>query len=625
MNTELTPQPLDVLHPMKTNEEKRNAADRRIPLTSSDMLFEVLGNMNGDEQHLWFDKDDKCLYTFHNDEGFSPEDETALQWKNLSGNNTHTVGHNGHGINLAIDKLLPDDNEIAVASVYSINTKRTCKLGHFAFKVWRNWDNEDEIAVAYILQKLGVESMSGSVFKIPLNDEFIDEYEKDNNNDKEQHLRHHCRMFLNIKIARQDVNFYWNGVKQSVSEICPQEGALTINYTIGYDIKDIGITELDPIHKKSTILRIDNYKELDERVNGIIPEYTNLVHLNKGLVPFKVVHKFVPKETAQMVLNLVKMEKPAPVGAFQANWIDGCLPYINNTCIAYKAITQSLGYNHGVSKDSYGGFKPRFAHHISKDTHHYSVPTDKAHITPTKYIGDRVLRFMNIVTKIAFGISTTPTPTPSTSTPSTSTPSTSTPSTSTPTTSTPTTSTPSTPTPAPRLTTPTRAAEPRIVSAPVFQTAPTRTAAGASPRITSPTNNRTPADNFTPKQGADLRIESDQSKQRIYIITKDYVEPEAEVYVRRCNCCYRILRSTHEVVGHIISHKNGGKPDMSNGIIICSSCNNNDTRNIPQMMIDDYGIDSFNTIRFEQYLIQNHKNGADIIPKERERLRLLAM
>jgi hypothetical protein len=109
------------------------------------------------------------------------------------------------------------------------------------------------------------------------------------------------------------------------------------------------------------------------------------------------------------------------------------------------------------------------------------------------------------------------------------------------------------------------------------------------------------------------------------MITKGYIEPEAEVYVRRCNCCYRILRSTHEVVGHITSHNHGGKPEMSNGIIICSSCNNNDTRNIPQMMIDDYGIDSFNTIRFEQYLIQNKKNGADIIPKEREQRRLLAM
>jgi hypothetical protein len=597
MNTDLAPQPQDKLHSMTTNEEQRNIADRRIPLTSSDLLFEVLGNMSGDERHLWFDKDDKCLYTFHNDEGFSPKDETAIQGKNLSGNNTHTVGYNGHGIKLAIDKLLPDDNEIALASIYSINTKRTCKLGHFKFKVWRNWDNEDEIAVAYILQKLGVESMSGSVFKIPLNDEFIDEYEKDNNNDKD-----HCRMFLNIKIARQDVTFYWNGVKQSVSEICPQKGALTINYTVGYDVKDVKITDLNPIHKKTTILRINSYEELDERVKDIIPEYINLVQTTKSLVPYDVAHTFEPLETAEMVLNLVKTEKPAPVGAFQENWIDGCLPYINNTCIAYKAITQSLGYNHGVSKNNYGGLKPRFAHHISKNTHHYSVPVDKAHITPTKYIGDRVLRCMNIIAKIAFGISTTSTP-------------------STPTTTTSTTSTTSTSStsaaPAPRVTTPTRTPAPRV-------TTPTRTPAPAA-SSTSSTNNRTPADNFTPKQGADLRIESDQSKQRIYMITKGYIEPEAEVYVRRCNCCYRILRSTHEVVGHITSHNHGGKPEMSNGIIICSSCNNNDTRNIPQMMIDDYGIDSFNTIRFEQYLIQNKKNGADIIPKEREQRRLLAM
>jgi hypothetical protein len=560
MNTDLTPQPPDVLHPMKTNEEKRNAADRRIPLTSSDLMFEVLGNMSGDERHLWFDEDDKCLYTFHNDDGFSPEDETALQGKNSSGNNTHTVGHNGHGINLAIDKLLPDDNEIALASVYSINTKRTCKLGHFKFKVWRNWDNEDEIAVAYILQKLGVESMSGSVFKIPLNDEFIDEYEKDNNNNKEQLLRHHCRKFLNIKIARQDVTFYWNGDKQSVSEICPQKGALTINYTIGYDVKDVKITDLNPIHKKTTILRINSYKELDERVKDIIPEYTNLVQTTKSLVPYDVAHTFEPLETAEMVLNLVKMEKPAPVGAFQANWIDGCLPYINNTCIAYKAITQSLGYNHGVSKDNYGGFKPRFAHHISKNTHHYSVPVDKAHITPTKYIGDRVLRFMNIVAKIAFGIST---PSSSTSTPS---------------------SPPSTP------------------------SSPPATPVATVSRLPAPTRTKAPATSSTISSNVEDSHNTSQEDFSYIIkeqIWKTFVECSKDT---KCPICeiwmvpYTGGQNSVEFM-HINSKCNDGKNDLRNGIPGCKQCNRSMSKqNYKDYVIRKYGVEKWDSIN-EKYMI----------------------
>ena len=55
--------------------------------------------------------------------------------KNQSGNNDKTVGLNGHGIKLTIDRLLPED-ENSFACAYSINDKMKCTIGHFTYTNW---------------------------------------------------------------------------------------------------------------------------------------------------------------------------------------------------------------------------------------------------------------------------------------------------------------------------------------------------------------------------------------------------------------------------------------------------------------------------------------------------------
>ena len=66
---------------MKTNEENRIKADRRIPLTPIDMIYEILGNMNGNIIKIYIDDKSKCLHTYVNDKGFLLYKELSDRFK----------------------------------------------------------------------------------------------------------------------------------------------------------------------------------------------------------------------------------------------------------------------------------------------------------------------------------------------------------------------------------------------------------------------------------------------------------------------------------------------------------------------------------------------------------------
>ena len=87
----------------------------------------------------------------------------------------------------------------------------------------------------------------------------------------------------------------------------------------------------------------------------------------------------------------------------------------------------------------------------------------------------------------------------------------------------------------------------------------------------------------------------------------------------RCPCCDRIL-TKDAPVRHIKSNKFGGIIDLNNCLIVCSRCNNCDVQSIPQMMIEEWGIDHDYTVRVERYLIRTNKQGKHIIPNKRREL-----
>ena len=118
----------ETMNQMKTNEENRIEADRRIPLNIFDMFFEILGNMNWNIFVLNTDEEKSIIETYVNDNGFSEADQLAIHGKNESGNNTNTTGLNGMGIKLTLDNLLPENKK---ATAYSIDNHTKCYIGHF--------------------------------------------------------------------------------------------------------------------------------------------------------------------------------------------------------------------------------------------------------------------------------------------------------------------------------------------------------------------------------------------------------------------------------------------------------------------------------------------------------------
>ena len=57
----------------------------------------------------------------------------------------------------------------------------------------------------------------------------------------------------------------------------------------------------------------------------------------------------------------------------------------------------------------------------------------------------------------------------------------------------------------------------------------------------------------------------------------------------RCPCCDRKIWIKNFHAGHIKSVNNGGKKNITNGLAICNKCNGNDTRNIVDMVKEEWG------------------------------------
>ena len=86
-----------------------------------------------------------------------------------------------------------------------------------------------------------------------------------------------------------------------------------------------------------------------------------------------------------------------------------------------------------------------------------------------------------------------------------------------------------------------------------------------------------------------------------YTLEKD-LDRYSKEKILRCPCCDRFMTCANEVAGHITSHRNGGPTILANGMLICKKCNNNDTRNIPDMMNEDWGPNHPFTLRVKDII-----------------------
>ena len=384
----MTTETLNML-PMQTNEQGRIDADRRIPLNVYDIFYEFLGNMKGTTQKVFLVG--KCLIFYNDDEGFDESDKNALSEKNSSGsNNNQTTGMNGHGIKLAIDRILPTGE---VATVYSINDEMKCHIGKFDYTEWEPYRKDEERAREF----LG-DYNTGSLFFVPLNDEYVHKIKQAG----ELLIRHACLKFLNIKIAKHNVKFYWNDMLQEKSINCPDLNAIELSYSLGYD------TQINGTKKPDLIIRINDYESLSDDIRNIIPEYCR-IHTKiqkRDLIEYPLETSFTEEEYGHLKLNVDKNDPPPP--RLPADWMDGCQIYINNCNINLKAIYSCLGGRTGngvFGRDTYDGH-PRFENHISKNSKQYDIPADKANIQPTPR-GKSVLKYIQWLAKSYYKPSTT--------------------------------------------------------------------------------------------------------------------------------------------------------------------------------------------------------------------------
>lgn len=549
------------LSKMITNEEKRVSADREIPLREFDVLYEILGNMYGNEIRIWNNKNE--LITYVSDNGFSQKDKEAICEKNLSGDNDMTVGKNGLGVRLVTDRILPQGDD-KHSTIYSLSDKKKGAIGHFTVTQPDKWLDIDENDEQYISKF--TKNKTGTFTVIPLSDKWDEDLKKD-----EEKLKKACNKFLSNKIADKKTRFFWNNEEQIVDKVCKDEGCIQIEYTLGYDT-NTRLEDLDNNHKLPLIIKIDNYEELtssltqDQKKN--IHEYTHTTH--KEYKKHDIKNNFQSFEEGKLRLNIEKTtDNYYPVG-----WIDGINVCINDCLINLTAHTRYLGgkTEHGVfeTKNNIYGGKPRFENKITKNSRQYSIPVDKTNIQPTTK-GITVHRFIRNIAQSIFK------PKKSTS--------------------------------KSRVNNPTNKLQTESSTVKTEQTIE------AQPELNMSANTyiedteqicnviEKKRNNFSHKT---IKDEVSKYAKHESMLYKDC--PYYDKNIERCIMCDIICSSSDKVAGHIQSDKEGGMTDAPNCLMICPRCNNCDTMLIPERTIKRYGINHPITKRLEQYMILTNKD-----------------
>ena len=545
---------------MKTNEENRIKSDRQIPLTNVDIIYEVIGNMKGNIQSIDFNfiNDTGSLITYTNDSGFNDFDKKALFGKNVSGNNNNTAGFNGHGIKLSLDRILPENE---YSTVYSINDRKKCKIGHFQYENWCDFDEDDERIIN--------EYKSGSLFIIPLSDEYSELFKEE-----QEYLKKACLKYLNkLCNTNEDFKFLWNKQVESIPLIFPDENSITIEYSIGYDTeKDV----LNKKHKLPLIIKMERNNK-DNLLNG----YYKIQ--NKKNVKHEIKYNFKKKDGGKLKLNILKENN----SNYKNSIIDGCHLYINNRNINYNGITKCLGGRTGGDSGTFGtgenseyGGHPIFEIYLNKNNIQFFLPPDKSNIKPTNN-GEKILYFIKNKAKDLFKSEPDTPPTPPASTPPAPAP--------TPPAPTPPASTPPAPTPTPSAPTPLLQQGPDI---PLQQ------------------------------QGLNIPLQQQEPDIPLQRNIRDQLKTEiwfrafGDKFFGKCFCCKRKLqtnwkRNSGEIqFGHIIPWSEIEENEWENILPICRACNGhmNNTNMDEWMQIErPADLDNYNEMK-NNYLNSEYLN-----------------
>ena len=279
---------------MRTNEDMRILADRRIHIDVQTANYDLLGNCSGNVIAVGFNKEidlyrvqnkrmGECIVLFTNDNGFSEEDKHAYHEKNTSGNNSAlTASVNGLGEALVIDRIIPKDHEqkaIKRALTISINNDEysLTTIGTFDCTDWIDCNDLKPDIQTIIKELTGDNYYSGSLKIIPLSEEWAQLYHDSNDplsNKKKTigDLSFQCQKFLNRRL-RDGNKLYVNGKEAVFNEHAyilsndPSE-IVQLNYSLGFDTEkskeDLGN------HKHSLIIKIHEIESLGSILGLVI-------------------------------------------------------------------------------------------------------------------------------------------------------------------------------------------------------------------------------------------------------------------------------------------------------------------------------------------------------------------
>ena len=89
------------MEPFKFNSKGFWREQKNKNLDKFQLIAEIAGNMSGRNRHLFTLESQKTLGSYHDDDGFSPEQEDALRSTFVSESHEHSAGNNGIGIRSA--------------------------------------------------------------------------------------------------------------------------------------------------------------------------------------------------------------------------------------------------------------------------------------------------------------------------------------------------------------------------------------------------------------------------------------------------------------------------------------------------------------------------------------------
>ena len=169
--------------------------------------------------------------------------------------------------------------------------------------------------------------------------------------------------FNNKLIYNEEIEFFWKDQKQTIERlITPNDGAIIIEYEIGYFINNNNQSSNIDCNRKSLHLKILNnnvINEINERYSIGISQYINITNMTSTYFDNKHeetknnvkkllkndTYRFQVNDTGKLILNIVDGElSEEEKNRFNKNlsWLDGVHVMINNQCINLRALKNGL-------------------------------------------------------------------------------------------------------------------------------------------------------------------------------------------------------------------------------------------------------------------------------------------